>query len=91
MYKFVCFSNKFSLIIKEKFFYENIENLFIQETKKFLLSVNIIKEFYYGLQSEILKSVILPFTSQIENIDINSIFKEIRNKVVKHIIPVEQI
>ena len=59
-----------------KHFYENIENLIIQETKKFLLSVNIIKEFYYGLQSEILKSVILPFTSQIENIDINSIFKD---------------
>ena len=62
-----------------KHFYENIENLFIQETKKFLLSVNIIKEFYYGLQSEILKSVILPFSSQIENIDINSIFKDTEN------------
>ena len=62
-----------------KHFYENIENLFIQETKKFLLSVNIIKEFYYGLQSEILKSVILPFTSQIENIDIKNIFKDTEN------------
>ena len=62
-----------------KHFYENIENLFVQETKKFLLSVNIIKEFYYGLQSEILKSVILPFTSQIENIDINNIFKDTEN------------
>ena len=62
-----------------KHFYENIENLFIQETKKFLLSVNIIKEFYYGLQSEILKSVILPFTSHIENIDINIIFKDTEN------------
>ena len=62
-----------------KHFHENIENLFIQETKKFLLSVNIIKEFYYGLQSEILKSVILPFTSQLENIDINNIFKDTDN------------
>ena len=62
-----------------KHFYENIENLFIQETNKFLLSVNIIKEFYYGLQSEILKSVILPFTSQIEEIDKNSIFKDTEN------------
>ena len=62
-----------------KHFHDNIENLFIQETKKFLLSVNIIKEFYYGLQSEILKSVILPFTSQLENIDINNIFKDTEN------------
>ena len=62
-----------------KHFYENIENLFVQETNKFLLSVNIIKEFYYGLQSEILKSVILPFTSQIEEINVNSIFKDTEN------------
>ena len=62
-----------------KHFYENIENLFIQETNKFLLSVNIIKEFYYGLQSEILKSVILPFTSHIEEINRNSIFKDTEN------------
>ena len=62
-----------------KYFYDNIENLFIQETKKFLLSVNIIKEFYYGLQSEILKSVILPFTSQIEEIKIDSIFNDTEN------------
>ena len=53
-----------------KYFYENIENLFVQETNKFLLSENIIKEFYYGLQSEISKSVILPFTSQIEEIKV---------------------
>ena len=59
-----------------KHFYENIENLFIQETNKFLLSANIIKEFYYGLQSEILKSVILPFTTQIEEIKVNSIFND---------------
>lgn len=62
-----------------KHFYENIENMFLQETKKFLLSANIIKEFYYGLQSEILKSVILPFTSQIEEIDINHIFTDTDN------------
>ena len=62
-----------------KHFHDNIENLFIQETKKFLLNVNVIKEFYYGLQSEILKSVVLPFTSQIENIDINNIFKDTEN------------
>ena len=62
-----------------KHFYENIENLFIQETNKFLLSANIIKEFYYGLQSEILKSVILPFTSQIEEIQVNSIFNDTKN------------
>jgi hypothetical protein len=62
-----------------KHFYENIENLFVQETKKFLLSVNIIKEFYYGLQSEILKSVILPFTTQIEEIKIDSIFNDTEN------------
>ena len=62
-----------------KLFYENIENMFLQETSKFLLSVNIIKEFYYGLQSEILKSVILPFTSQIEEIDINTIFKDTKD------------
>ena len=62
-----------------KHFHDNIENLFVQETKKFLLSVNIIKEFYYGLQSEILKSVILPFTSQLEKIDINNIFTDTEN------------
>ena len=62
-----------------KHFYENIENLFVQETNKFLLSANIIKEFYYGLQSEILKSVILPFTSQIEEINVNSIFNDTEN------------
>ena len=62
-----------------KHFHENIENLFIQETKKFLFSVNIIKEFYYGLQSEILKSVILPFTTHLEKIDINNIFKDTEN------------
>ena len=59
-----------------KYFYENVENMFVQETNKFLLSVNIIKEFYYGLQSEILKSVILPFTSQIEEIKIENIFND---------------
>ena len=64
---------------QRKRFYDNIENLFIQETKKFLLSVNIIKEFYYGLQCEILKSVILPFTSQIEHINIDNIFKDTEN------------
>jgi hypothetical protein len=62
-----------------KYFFENIENLFIQETNKFLLSANIIKEFYYGLQSEILKSVILPFTSQIEDIDTSRIFNNTEN------------
>ena len=62
-----------------KHFYENIENLFIQETNKFLLSANIIKEFYYGLQSEILKSVILPFTSQIEEIKTEMIFNDTKN------------
>lgn len=61
------------------YFYVNIENMFLKETEKFLLSVNIIKEFYYNLLPENLRTVQNPFINKIESIKIKEILQEVNS------------
>ena len=61
-----------------EYFYENFIKLFEIEVEKFLLSLNIIKEFYYGTNNELLKATI-PFTAQIEEIKSETILKNTEN------------
>ena len=59
------------------YFYTNIENMFLNETEKFLLSVNIIKEFYYNLLPENIRTVQNPFITKIESIRIKEILHDV--------------
>ena len=61
-----------------EYFYENFIKIFEIEVEKFLLSLNIIKEFYYGINNELLKATI-PFTAQIEEIKSDTILKNTEN------------
>lgn len=61
------------------YFYVNIEKMFLNETEKFLLSVNIIKEFYYNLLPENLRTVQNPFMNKIESIKIKEILQEVNS------------
>ena len=60
------------------YFYENIEKMFLIETEKFLISVDIIKEFYHHLTT-ITNAPNLIFTNKLEEIKPNSIIRNTEN------------